>query len=101
MAGPLYLRAQHFDNNLVLTLTFPQITARSVTSALTAYYPENIIFKALINMYNSLTSLKERAALSSTAQLQYHEERMVMKCHIEFGHYVETLELPGSVGFIT
>lgn len=38
-----------------LTLTFPQMVAHSITGALPAYYPENIIFKALINMYNSPT----------------------------------------------
>lgn len=31
------------------------------------------------------------------AQLQCREESMVMKCHNEFQHYVETLTLPGSV----
>lgn len=30
-----------------LTLTFPQMVAHGVTGAFTAYYPENIIFKAL------------------------------------------------------
>lgn len=69
MSGPLYLQAQHFDNKLVLTLTFPQIAARNVVDALPAYYPENIIFKALINMYNSPTSLKERATPSTRTSI--------------------------------
>lgn len=62
---PLNLSAQHFDYKLVLTLTFPQIIARNVTGALPAYYPENTIFEALINMYNSSTSQTGRAALST------------------------------------
>lgn len=67
-------------NMTTLTLTFPQIVAHNVTGALPAYYPENI-FKALINMYNSPTSLKERAALStrtSTVAVPWREHSYEM-----------------------
>lgn len=50
-------------NIKTLTLTLPQMVARCVTGALAAYYPENIIFKGLINMYKSSSPQTGRAAL--------------------------------------
>lgn len=68
-------------NMTTLTLTFPQIVAHNVTGALPVYYSENIIFKALINMYNSPTSQKVRAALytrTSTVTVPWREHSYEM-----------------------
>lgn len=80
MTVPFCLPTPYFDskgfNMTTFMLTYPQIIARSVSGALPAYYPENIILKALINMYNSPTPQTERAALftrTSTVTVPWRE----------------------------
>lgn len=52
-------------------------------------------------MYNSHPVRKREVLFPpEPARLQYSEGCTVMKCHIKFGYYAETLELPGSVRFI-